>query len=227
MIRRPPPLPPHRRHRRRAPPPQLISRFRPPSRARSPSPPTTAPGTIQDVEHVVCLMQENRSFDHYFGSMAGVRGFADPFPIPVPDTNLLKGRTVWYQRNDTATGSNPKVLAPQHNDTSVNFALIRTVGHACTCIPTRKLAWDHGRLVELAAVQEQQPVDGVLHAARHPVPVRARQRRSRSATTTTRRSPAAPTRTAASSTPAPTTARTTRASRASSTARRWTTATTR
>src|SRR5215467_2368225 len=35
-------------------------------------------GTIDDVEHVVFLMQENRSFDHYFGTLRGVRGFADP-----------------------------------------------------------------------------------------------------------------------------------------------------
>ncbi len=34
-------------------------------------------GSIDDVEHVVVLMQENRSFDHYFGTMRGVRGFAD------------------------------------------------------------------------------------------------------------------------------------------------------
>src|SRR5450759_3980242 len=34
-----------------------------------------ATGTIQDVQHVVILMQENRSFDHYFGAMKGVRGF--------------------------------------------------------------------------------------------------------------------------------------------------------
>ena len=32
-------------------------------------------GTLQDVEHIVVLMQENRSFDHYFGTMNGVRGF--------------------------------------------------------------------------------------------------------------------------------------------------------
>ena len=36
-----------------------------------------ATGTIQDVQHVVILMQENRSFDHYFGSLRGVRGFND------------------------------------------------------------------------------------------------------------------------------------------------------
>src|ERR1700727_3142073 len=34
-------------------------------------------GTIADVKHVVILMQENRSFDHYFGTLSGVRGFGD------------------------------------------------------------------------------------------------------------------------------------------------------
>ena len=34
-------------------------------------------GTIADLKHVVILMQENRSFDHYFGTLSGVRGFAD------------------------------------------------------------------------------------------------------------------------------------------------------
>ena len=36
-----------------------------------------AGGSIQDIKHVVILMQENRSFDHYFGTMNGVRGFGD------------------------------------------------------------------------------------------------------------------------------------------------------
>jgi phospholipase C len=34
-------------------------------------------GSLDDVEHVVVLMQENRSFDHYYGTMRGVRGFSD------------------------------------------------------------------------------------------------------------------------------------------------------
>jgi phospholipase C len=34
--------------------------------------------SLSDIKHVVILMQENRSFDHYFGSMSGVRGFSDP-----------------------------------------------------------------------------------------------------------------------------------------------------
>ncbi len=35
------------------------------------------PGSLSDIEHVVILIQENRSFDHYFGTLPGVRGFGD------------------------------------------------------------------------------------------------------------------------------------------------------
>ena len=40
-------------------------------------------GTIQDVEHVVILMQENRPFDHHFGSLRGVRGYNDPRAVKI------------------------------------------------------------------------------------------------------------------------------------------------
>ncbi|MFF3311772.1 phosphocholine-specific phospholipase C [Streptomyces sp. NPDC002952] len=53
-------------------------------------------GTIADVEHIVVLMQENRSFDHYFGSLRGVRGFGDP---RVATTSGKK--PVWYQSDGT------------------------------------------------------------------------------------------------------------------------------
>jgi phospholipase C len=54
--------------------------------------PDVRTGTINDIEHVVVLMQENRSFDHYFGTMSGVRGFGDPRPWILPN-----GDTVWHQ----------------------------------------------------------------------------------------------------------------------------------
>ncbi len=50
--------------------------------------------TYLDAEHVVILMQENRSFDHCFGTLQGVRGFNDPRAISLPDKNL-----VWMQTN--------------------------------------------------------------------------------------------------------------------------------
>src|ERR1700726_848615 len=40
-------------------------------------------GTIRDVEHIVILTQENRPFDHYFGTMRGVRGFSDPRAVNI------------------------------------------------------------------------------------------------------------------------------------------------
>src|SRR5690242_14304871 len=53
------------------------------------------PGTTWlDAEHVVFLMQENRSFDHCFGTLQGVRGFNDPRTISLPDKN-----PVWLQTN--------------------------------------------------------------------------------------------------------------------------------
>ena len=48
--------------------------------------------SLKDIKHVVLLMQENRSFDHYFGTLAGVRGFDDPNALKLPD-----GRPVFYQ----------------------------------------------------------------------------------------------------------------------------------
>jgi phospholipase C len=39
---------------------------------------STSSGSVSDINHIVILMQENRSFDHYFGVMSGVRGFSDP-----------------------------------------------------------------------------------------------------------------------------------------------------
>lgn len=50
--------------------------------------------TYLDAEHVVFLMQENRSFDHALGTLKGVRGFNDPRAIKLPNNN-----PVWLQRN--------------------------------------------------------------------------------------------------------------------------------
>jgi phospholipase C len=52
-------------------------------------------GTIADVEHIIILTQENQSFDHYFGTLKGVRGFSDPRAVKLPN-----GRPVWYQPNN-------------------------------------------------------------------------------------------------------------------------------
>lgn len=58
-------------------------------------------GKLSDIEHVVILMQENRSFDHYFGMYPGVRGFGDKH-----------GRGAFFQR-----GLDGKTVSPFHFDT--------------------------------------------------------------------------------------------------------------
>ena len=56
-------------------------------------------GGLRAIEHVIILMQENRSFDHYFGTMRGVRGFGDRSPLM-----LRNGRPIFAQP-DPAGGS--------------------------------------------------------------------------------------------------------------------------
>ena len=53
-----------------------------------------AGSTYLDAEHIVFLMQENRSFDHTYGTLQGVRGYNDPRAINLPNKNL-----VWLQSN--------------------------------------------------------------------------------------------------------------------------------
>ncbi len=48
--------------------------------------------TFLDAEHVVILMQENRSFDHCYGALQGVRGYRDPRAHVQPN-----GNRVWFQ----------------------------------------------------------------------------------------------------------------------------------
>lgn len=58
--------------------------------------------TYLDAEHIVILMQENRSFDHCFGSLWGVRGFNDPRAITLPDKNK-----VWIQTDKAGDSYTP------------------------------------------------------------------------------------------------------------------------
>ncbi|MGI9169607.1 MAG: phosphocholine-specific phospholipase C [Caulobacteraceae bacterium] len=80
-------------------------------------------GSIADVGHVVILMQENRSFDHYFGALRGVRGFGDPRPIPLPG-----GRPVWFQ---PAAAESADTVLPFHLNTDTTSAqTVQSLDHS-------------------------------------------------------------------------------------------------
>jgi phospholipase C len=71
-------------------------------------------GTIMDVEHVVILMQENRPFDHHFGTLRGVRGFSDPRAVNI---NLPL-------KSGTGTVQLPVFLQPAgHKNVTEGFAV--------------------------------------------------------------------------------------------------------
>src|ERR1700744_484295 len=60
--------------------------------------PKIVTGSIKDVKHIVVLMQENRAFDHYLGTLRGVRVFSDPRAVTLPS-----GNSVFQQPNHGAT----------------------------------------------------------------------------------------------------------------------------
>jgi phospholipase C len=68
-------------------------------------------GSLDQVEHVVILMQENRSFDHYYGTLRGVRGFDDPAVL-----KPHSGQDVYHQPDPQRTDGG--YLLPFHVDTT-------------------------------------------------------------------------------------------------------------
>ncbi len=99
-------------------------------------------GTIQDVKHVVMLMLENRSFDSYYGTRKGYRGFGDRFTIPLPDN-----RNVWQQLN----AKNTQVL-PYKLDSNVGNAQ-RLASTPHTWVDSHQ-AWDGGRMTSWPKIKK-------------------------------------------------------------------------
>jgi len=97
-------------------------------------------GTVKDVEHIVVLMQENRSFDHYFGTLRGVRGYGDPRPVTLPS-----GESVFHQPNGTGT------LLPFHptaKDLGLQF--LQDLAHDWN---TTHVAWNDGNYNQWVAAK--------------------------------------------------------------------------
>ena len=115
---------------------------------------TVAPAgsDIGAVEHVIFLMNENRSFDHYFGSYKGVRGFDDP---------VARAQGVFAQ---SWPGGAANHLLPFHLDTAntdaeCTFDLSHEWSAQHTC-------WNGGQMDQFVAThtspQWEGPQNGVL-----------------------------------------------------------------
>jgi phospholipase C len=108
----------------------------PPQVQRALTQPPPRPASLSEIRHVVLMLQENRSFDHYFGTLAGVRGFDDPQAL-----RLASGSSVFHQPDpEHADG----YLLPFHLDTRASSAQkIPSTSHSWT---VQHAAWNGGRM---------------------------------------------------------------------------------
>src|SRR5579864_4015848 len=91
---------------------------------------------LTDIDHIIILMKENRSFDHYFGALSGVRGFDDPAPMRLGD-----GRTVFHQPDpESADG----YVLPFHLDTTRTSAQrLAQLSHSWNALHA---SWNGGKM---------------------------------------------------------------------------------
>ncbi len=97
-------------------------------------PANDATRSIEDIEHIVILMQENRSFDHYFGTLRSVRGYGDRRAITLPN-----GNPVWYQPLAAGAGY---VLPFHPSAPDLGLQFLQDLPHDWT---TTHTAWNGGR----------------------------------------------------------------------------------
>jgi phospholipase C len=91
---------------------------------------------LSQIKHLVFQMQENRSFDHYFGTYPGARGFCDPTAIRLPT-----GRTVFQQPDPTDPDG---YLEPYHMSTiTTGAAAVPSLSHSWH---NQHAAWNHGAM---------------------------------------------------------------------------------
>jgi phospholipase C len=96
-------------------------------------------GNLTDIQHVVILIQENRSFDHYFGSYRGVTGFADPNALALNDGSGLKV----FAQPGYSGGFAGNHLYPFHFDSFNNGECTNDINHSWG---PQHTYWDAGKM---------------------------------------------------------------------------------
>jgi phospholipase C len=114
--------------------------------------PPRCPGRLQDIKHIVVLMQENRSFDEFFGTFPGVRGFDDP-----------RNRQAFAQPGYHGRGSRKGHLLPFHiNGRTPAGQCLGNLDAPTHNWAPQHLSWNGGRNDRFYKVHAQRQWDGPL-----------------------------------------------------------------
>ena len=115
-----------------------------------------APQTVGKIEHVVLIMQENRSFDHYFGMFPGADGFTlDASGNPTncnPDPNLDGGCVpVFHDSTDSNSGGPHSAAAFQtcFDDGKMDGFIKNAEGAKTACADPQDPTCSNGKLIDI------------------------------------------------------------------------------
>jgi phospholipase C len=101
---------------------------------------------LDAVQHVIFLMHENRSFDHYFGTLKGVAGF--------DDTNNRSAFTQsWPAEGSTLLPFHMKTKSKQQAECTYDLSHAWTAEHA---------SWDGGTMANFVATHTSNAYEGPL-----------------------------------------------------------------
>jgi phospholipase C len=119
-------------------------------------------GTLADIKHVVIFVNENRSFDHYYGTYRGVRGFADPAVLKQSDGTPVFAQKFSGSPFGAASAAYGGHLLPFHFDTTKNGECVNDIAHGWA---PQHQAWNRGAMDRFLQVDIEPanngPRDGV------------------------------------------------------------------
>jgi phospholipase C len=107
-----------------------------------------APSKLSDIDHIIILMKENRSFDHYFGTLSGVRGYDDP------TANKADGSSTFRQKD--SLNPDGHVLPFRLDTLKTNAQRLHDLSHAWG---PQHQAWNDGAMDNWIAAHRQADGD--------------------------------------------------------------------
>jgi phospholipase C len=114
-------------------------------------------GKLSDIQHVVIFVNENRSFDHYFGTYRGVRGFNDSRVLRQSDGTPVFAQPFAGSPFGAKSAEYGGHLLPFHFDTAKNGECVNDVSHEWI---TQHLAWNRGKMDRFLQVDIDPAVNG-------------------------------------------------------------------